>query len=74
MHHPRFAAIFRRMRRSILVSTAVLLAIFFLVAGCGAGGSQADNQHHATQGRSAKLLLHPEGNSGVRGTATFEDV
>ena len=63
------------MRRSILVSTAVLSAIFFLVAGCGGSdGSQAEHQHQSTQGRAAKLLLHPEGASGVRGTATFEDV
>jgi hypothetical protein len=61
------------MRRLILVSTATLSAILLLV-GCGGGGSQAEKEHHAPQGPSARLALHPEGDSGVRGTATFEDV
>ena len=47
----------------------------FLVAGCGGGGgSQAEKQHHAPQGHGPQLVLHPEGDSGVRGTATFKDV
>jgi hypothetical protein len=61
------------MRQLILVSTASLSAIFLLV-GCGGGGSQSHNEHHAHQSQSASLALHPEGDSGVRGTATFEDV
>jgi hypothetical protein len=73
MHHPRYVVIFRRMRRLVLVSTAMLSAIFLLV-GCGGGGSQAGKEHHAHQSHSARLVLHPEGDSGVRGTATFEDV
>jgi hypothetical protein len=71
--HPRFVVIFCRMRQLILVSTAMLSAIFLLVA-CGGGGSQAEKEHHAHQSHSARLALHPEGDSGVRGTATFKDV
>jgi len=61
------------MRQLILVSTAMLSAIFLLV-GCGGGGFQAEKEHHAHQSRSARLALHPEGDSGVRGTATFEEI
>jgi hypothetical protein len=61
------------MRQLILVSTAMLSAIFLLV-GCGGGGSQAEKEHHAHHSHSPRLALHPEGDSGVRGTATFEDV
>jgi hypothetical protein len=60
------------MRRAILVSTAVLTAIF-LGAGCGGGGSQAEKEHHARHSHGAQLVLYPEGDSGVKGTATFED-
>lgn len=61
------------MRRQILVATAVLSTIF-LVVGCGGSGSQAQRQHHANQSHGATLVLHPEGDSGVRGTASFKDV
>lgn len=57
----------------ILVSTTTLSAIFLMV-GCGGGGPQSHNEHHAHESQSASLALHPEGDSGVRGTATFEDV
>jgi hypothetical protein len=50
----------------------VLSAIFFLV-GCSGGGSQ-DEQDHAHQSDSAKLDLHPEHDSGVSGTVSFEDI
>jgi hypothetical protein len=73
MHRPRFVVIFCPVRRLILVSTAMLSTIFLLV-GCGAGGSQAQKEHHAHQSHTATLALHPEGDSGVRGTATFKDV
>ncbi len=62
------------MRQLILVSAAMLSAIFLLV-GCGGGSaSQAQKEHHAHRSHGATLALHPEGDSGVRGTATFEDV
>jgi hypothetical protein len=61
------------MRRLILVSIVMLSTAFFLV-GCGGGGSQAHNEHHAPQSHGAILVLHPEGDSGVSGTASFEDV
>jgi hypothetical protein len=57
-----------------MVSTAMLWAIFLLV-GCGGGGApQAQKGHHAHRSHGATLVLHPEGDSGVQGTATFEDV
>jgi hypothetical protein len=62
------------MRRPILIAIAMLSAIF-LLAGCsGGGGSQTGKQHHAHGTNGAKLALQPEGGSGVRGTAAFEDV
>jgi hypothetical protein len=61
------------MKQLALVSPVVLSAIF-LLAGCsGVGDSQAE-QDHARQSHSAKLALHPEGDSGVSGTATFRDI
>ena len=51
-----------------------MLSTIFLLVGCGGGGSQAHNEHHAHQSHSATLALHPEGDSGVSGTASFEDV
>ena len=63
------------MRRiSILLGVVVLPAIFSLI-GCGGGaaqGSQQNHTHHETC--SVKLDLHPEHDSGVSGTASFEDV
>ena len=75
MHRPRSVVIFRRMRRPVLVSTAMLSAILFLLVGCGGGGaSQSQKEHHAHRSHGATLALHPVGDSGVKGTATFEDV
>ena len=55
----------------------VLLALF-LVVGCGAGNSQEggnsqgeQEDHHGIS--AAKLDLHPEGDSGVSGSASFKD-
>jgi hypothetical protein len=62
------------MRRMRILLFVVALPAIFLVAGCGGGGaSQAGKQHHAPQGHGTQLALYPEGDSGVRGTATFKD-
>jgi len=50
----------------------------FLMVGCAGGGSQGQeggHEDHTThhQGTNVKLTLHPEHNSGVSGTASFED-
>jgi len=54
-----------------------LSAIFFLLVGCGGSGSQGQGgqQEHTTHHQSANVMLnlHPESNSGVSGTASFED-
>jgi hypothetical protein len=53
------------------------LSGFFLLVGCGGSGSQGQGGHqdHSTDHQSANvtLNLHPESNSGVSGTASFED-
>ena len=58
----------------ILLCVVVLPAIF-LVAGCGGGGgSQTKKEHRAhEEDQATKLAMTPEGGSGVKGTATFED-
>jgi hypothetical protein len=64
------------MKQLALVSLVVLSAIiFFLLAGCGGSGSQAEQEgDHAHHSHSASLALHPVGDSGVSGTATFKDL
>jgi hypothetical protein len=51
----------------------VALPAIFLMVGCTDGGSQAD-QGHAHQSDNVKLELRPEHDSGVTGTASFEDI
>jgi hypothetical protein len=63
------------MRYSLLLSVIALPAIF-LVVGCSGGGSQGEQEDHPPRphhGGSAKLDLRPGGESGVSGTASFED-
>jgi hypothetical protein len=62
-----------------------LSATFLLVVGCSGGGSQGQEggrEEHAThredhatqqQGHDVKLTLRPKHNSGVSGSASFED-
>jgi hypothetical protein len=70
---------FYRVRRILilLLSTMTLSAIFFLLAGCGSGSSQGQGgqRDHATDHQSANVMLnmHPEGNSGVSGAASFKE-
>ena len=70
---------FYRVRRILILLLFImtLSAIFLLLVGCGSGSSQGQGgqQDHATDHQSANVMLnmHPEGNSGVSGTASFED-
>jgi hypothetical protein len=53
----------------------VALPPIFLLVGCGGGASQGAQQDHPAHPQSANVVLdlHPEGDSGVSGTASFED-
>jgi len=48
------------------------LAALFLLVGCG-GGSPAHQDGHASHGDNIKLNMRSEHDSGVSGTASFED-
>jgi hypothetical protein len=69
------------MRRVALLVGAMLLYVvalsaIFLAVGCAGGGSQGAQQDHTTHHPhtgNVKLDLHPEGDSGVSGTASIED-
>jgi hypothetical protein len=52
----------------------VALPAIFLMVGCTDGGSQGEQDHTThPQSSSVKLELRPEHDSGVSGTASFED-
>ena len=54
--------------------SVIALVVIFLVVGCGGGGAQGEREDRPPhQGGSAKLDLRPEGDSGVSGSAAFED-
>jgi hypothetical protein len=61
----------------LLLSVLAFSAIFFLLVGCAGSGSQGQGgqEDHTTHHHSAnvKLNLNPAGDSGVSGTASFED-
>jgi hypothetical protein len=61
----------------LLLCVVVTLPATFLIVGCAGGGSQGQGGHedHTTHHHRAnvKLDLHPKHNSGVSGTAFFED-
>jgi hypothetical protein len=81
MQPPRSDGIFPRMRRMRMILLCVVaLPTIFLAAGCtGSGGdSQVKKEHHAHdeshgESHSANLAMSPEGGTGVKGTAAFED-
>jgi hypothetical protein len=58
-----------------MLARVVVPTAIFSVVGCGGGASQQGTQqeraHHQTG--NVKLDLHPVGDSGVSGTASFED-
>jgi hypothetical protein len=62
------------MKRIPILLCVVALPPIFLLIGC-AGGSSRGGQDHTPHPQSAnvKLNLHPEHDSGVSGTASFED-
>jgi hypothetical protein len=67
-------AILHHMRRiPLLLFFVVALWAIFLLVGCGSGGSQA-GQGHSHQSNNVRLDLRPEHDSGVSGTASFEDI
>jgi hypothetical protein len=51
----------------------VVLAGLFLLVGCTDGGSQAHQHGHASHSDNVKLNMRSEHDSGVSGTASFED-
>jgi Cu/Zn superoxide dismutase len=58
-----------------MLSVVALVAIFSVV-GCGGGSSQGSSgqgEQEDHRDRSEKLALPPEGDSGVSGSASFED-
>src|SRR5687768_18613985 len=72
MHRPRSDGIFPRMRRIPMLLWVLVPPTLFLMVGCTDGSSQGD-QGHAHQSDNARLELHSEHDSGVSGTASFED-
>jgi hypothetical protein len=63
------------LRAEALLLCFAALAAIFLMVGCTGGRSQADQESHAPQKKSdnVKLALLPEHDSGVSGTASFDD-
>jgi hypothetical protein len=58
----------------LLLLRVVLLAAIFLMVGCNNGGSQgAQGSGPHTKSDNVKLTLRPEHNSGVSGSASFEN-
>jgi hypothetical protein len=59
----------------LLLCVVVLAAIFFMV-GCTDGGSQGAQEGPASHKNNdnVELALHPEHNSGVSGTPSFENI
>jgi hypothetical protein len=59
----------------LLLCVVALLAIFLMV-GCTDGGSQAEQESQTSHKKSdnAELVLRPKHDSGVSGSASFEDI
>jgi hypothetical protein len=69
----RLVVIFYRMRHVLLMLSVIALLAVFLAVGCGGGSSQDEQEEHHGSPSAAKLDLHPEGDSGVSGSASFKD-
>jgi hypothetical protein len=65
----------RQISMRLFLCVVVLAAILPMV-GCTDGGSQAEQEGHASHKNSdnVKVALRPEHDSGVSGTASFEDI
>src|SRR5215211_9272135 len=75
MYRPRSDGIFPRMRRiPMLLLCVVALPAIFLMVECTDGSSQAGQGGHAPHSDNVKLALLPEHDSGVSGTASFEEI
>ena len=62
------------LRAEALLLCFAALAAIFLMVGCTGGRSQADQESHAPhKSVNVELALLPEHDSGVNGTASFED-
>jgi hypothetical protein len=58
----------------MLLLCVVALPAIFLMVGCTDGSSQAGQGGHAPHSDNVKLALLPEHDSGVSGTASFEEI
>ena len=58
----------------ILLLCVVALPAIFLMVGCTDGSSQAGQEDRAPRSDNVKLALVPEHDSGVNGTASFEEI
>jgi hypothetical protein len=58
----------------MLLLCVVALPAIFLMVGCTGGSSQAGQDGHAPHSVNVKLALLPEHDSGVSGTASFEEI
>ena len=76
MYRPRSDGISPRMGRipMLLLLCLVALPAIFLMVGCTDGSSQAGQEDHAPRSDNVKLALVPEHDSGVNGTASFEEI
>jgi hypothetical protein len=65
-----------RQRSMRLFLCVVVLTNILPMVGCTDGGSQAEQEGQASHKNSdnVELALHPEHNSGVSGTASFDDI
>jgi hypothetical protein len=59
----------------LLMLSVIALPAVFLMVGCGGDSSQGEHEDHTHHHgiSAAKLDLHPEGDSGVSGSASFKD-
>jgi hypothetical protein len=73
MYHPRSDDSFRCMGRIPILLGVVALPAIFLISGCAGGGSQGGQDQTPHQSGNMKLGLHSMHDSGVSGTAFFED-
>jgi hypothetical protein len=62
------------LRAEALLLCFAALAAIFLIVGCTGGSSQVNQAHAPQNGVNVKLALLPEHDSGVSGTASFEDI